>query len=292
GALVGDVMASFEAYWISESSQPVGGAQSDAMIRALCDDAVAANAEMLAAFATPPGGWNAYFAELAKKATNGRGRLLVDPPNVHEQRPTTLYEHFKAMITAAREDVIISSPYLVPDDEFIGLIADLVEGGVRVRIVTNSLASNSHVIAHSAYKKWRRSLLRAGAEIYEMRADAAILEHYKTPPAEPKWLALHTKAVVVDGRTSFVGSPNVDPRSMILNTEIGVIADDPELAAALVRLLERDMAPANSWRVTLEDGGWLKWWNGDERVDRQPAKGFQQRAVEFFLNLLPIKNQA
>src|SRR5690606_27351995 len=89
GALVGDAMASFEAYWISESSQPVGGAQSDAMIRALCDDAVAANAEMLVAFATPPDGWNAYFAALVEKATKGRGRLLLDPPNVHEQRPTT-----------------------------------------------------------------------------------------------------------------------------------------------------------------------------------------------------------
>src|SRR5690606_27088184 len=212
--------------------------------------------------------------------------------NVDEQSPTALYEHFKAMIAEAREDLIISSPYLVPDSELIELIADLVERGVRVRILTNSLASNSHVIAHSAYKKWRRALLAAGAELYEMRSDAEVLERYKTPPAEPKWLALHTKAVVVDGRTSFVGSPNVDPRSMILNTEIGVIADDPELAAALVRLLERDMAPANSWRVTLENGGWLKWWNGDERVDRQPAKGFQQRAVEFFLNLLPIKDQA
>src|SRR5690606_16706747 len=106
------------------------------------------------------------------------------------------------------------------------------------------------------------------------------------------WLALHTKAVVVDDRLSFVGSPNVDPRSMILNTEIGVIADDRELAAQLSRLFERDMAPENSWRVTPADGGWLEGWNGDEHVGRQPAKGFQQRAVEFFLNLLPIKNQA
>lgn len=292
GALVGDAMASFETYWISENSRPVGGAGDASTIRALCEESVAANAEMLVAFATPPDGWNAYFAALVEKATKGRGRLLLDPPNVDEQSPTALYEHFKAMIAEAREDLIISSPYLVPDSELIELIADLVERGVRVRILTNSLASNSHVIAHSAYKKWRRALLAAGAEIYEMRSDAEVLERYKTPPAEPKWLALHTKAVVVDGRTSFVGSPNVDPRSMILNTEIGVIADDPELAAALVRLLERDMAPANSWRVTLENGGWLKWWNGDERVDRQPAKGFQQRAVEFFLNLLPIKNQA
>ena len=294
GALLDDVMASFETFWSSELSLPVGAGQGDAsMIRAACERAVAENAEMLAEFAPPPRGWDAYLADVVGTATRGEGRLLLDSPDVHDGRPTQLYEHFKALLASAEEDVIISSPYLVPDREMIGLIDELVGRGVRVRIITNSLASNSHVIAHSAYKKWRRSLLGAGAEIYEMRADAPILERYRTPPATPKWLALHTKAVVVDGRRSFVGSPNLDPRSMILNTEIGVIADDPELAALLVRLFGRDMAPENSWRVTLEDGGWLKWWNGDdEHVGRQPAKGFQQRAVEFFLNLLPIKNQA
>ena len=107
----------------------------------------------------------------------------------------------------------------------------------------------------------------------------------------PRSLALHTKAAVVDGRWSFIGSPNIDPRSMILNTEIGIVASDTGLAGALTRLLERDFEPENAWRVTLEEGGWLKWWNGDESVGRQPAQGFSQRLVEFFLNLLPIKNQ-
>src|SRR5690606_40126489 len=96
-------------------------------------------------------------------APRGEGRLLLESPDAYDGRPTQLYEHFKDLIAAADEDVIISSPYLVPDRDFIRLIDELVERGVRVRFITNSLASNSHVIAHSAYKKWRRSLLRAGA---------------------------------------------------------------------------------------------------------------------------------
>lgn len=292
GPLLRDVLHSFDLYWDSAHSRGVdrGGRTSD--LRTLCDETVRANADLVEAFAPPADGWEAYITGVIPTATRGKGELLLDSPDVHSERPRQLYDDFKALIAGAREEVIVSSPYLIPDGSFIDLLEELVERGVHVRILTNSLASNSHVIAHSAYKKWRRSLLGAGAELYEMRPDAEVLERYRTPPAEPGWLALHTKAVVVDSRLSFVGSPNVDPRSMILNTEIGVIADDAGLAHALTRLLERDMAPENSWRVTLEEGGWLKWWDGDEALGRQPAKGFPQRAIEFLLNLLPIKNQA
>jgi putative cardiolipin synthase len=135
-------------------------------------------------------------------------------------------------------------------------------------------------------------VLRTGAELYEMRADAEVLEHFTTPPADPQSLALHTKAVVIDRRWTFVGSPNIDPRSMILNTEIGIVADDPQLAEKVMDVLNRDMQPENSWRVTLDADGWLKWSGGEEQRDRQPARDFRQRAIEFFMNLIPIKKLA
>ena len=74
-------------------------------------------------------------------------------------------------------------------------------------------------------------------------------------------LGLHTKAVVVDGERAFVGSPNVDPRSMVLNTEIGVVGDGPEFTARVAALIERDISPANAWRVTMDEEGWLRWAN-------------------------------
>jgi hypothetical protein len=79
---------------------------------------------------------------------------------------------------------------------------------------------------------------------------------------------------------------------MVLNTEIGVVSDGPEFAAQVKALIERDISPASAWRVTMDGEGWLRWTNADEVVRRQAAQGFGQRAIEFLLNLLPIKNQA
>jgi putative cardiolipin synthase len=79
---------------------------------------------------------------------------------------------------------------------------------------------------------------------------------------------------------------------MLLNTEIGVVAESEELARRLQALIERDMAPENSWRVTMDEEGWLTWTNDEESVKRQPARNFRQRFFEFLLNLLPLKKQA
>jgi putative cardiolipin synthase len=84
----------------------------------------------------------------------------------------------------------------------------------------------------------------------------------------------------------------VDPRSMELNTEIGVVGEGAEFAARVAALIERDIAPENAWRVTMDEEGWLRWSTGDQVVRRQPAKGFVQRAIEFLINLLPLKEQA
>ena len=79
---------------------------------------------------------------------------------------------------------------------------------------------------------------------------------------------------------------------MVLNTEIGIVADSEELSRRVAALIERDMSPENSWRVTMDEEGWLTWSSGTESVARQPAKSFRQRAIEFLLNLLPLKKQA
>ena len=79
---------------------------------------------------------------------------------------------------------------------------------------------------------------------------------------------------------------------LLENTEIGLIGEGAEFAARVRALIERDLAPENSWRVTMDEEGWLRWSNADESVSRQPAKNFIQRAVEFLLNLLPLKDQA
>lgn len=297
GPLVADVSASFDAYWNDARAYPVGvlhgtrnGVRELAATRSLLDKAVADHAEVLAVFRAG-GGAGRFLEGLPEWQASGPGKLLYDSPLILDPCQKRLYPDFKRLVASAEREVLLSSPYFIPDRGFVELIRSLTARGVRVAIVTNSLESNNHALAHTAYKQLRRKVLGAGAELYELRADAAALADYRTPPVLPAALGLHGKAVVVDGTRAFVGSPNVDPRSMVLNTEIGVVADSAALAGRLRELLVRDMAPENAWRVTMDGDGWLTWSNGARSVKRQPARHFRQRLEEFFLNLLPLKKQ-
>lgn len=293
------VTDTFDAYWNSTHSYPIALFASDRRPRqpvASTSDELHASIEthawVLETFTIEPTDWSGYLEELVDTFAPARAELLWESPDITDPARPRLYEDFKSFVASAQREVLISSPYFIPDADFRALLRELGKRGVRIVIVTNSLATNNHVVAHTGYRRWRRDLLAAGAELYELRADAKAIEWYVTPPAMAARLGLHTKAVVVDRERAFVGSPNVDPRSMELNTEVGLIGESREFADRVAALIERDIAPDNSWRVTMDEEGWLRWTSGDDVLRRQPAQGFLQRAVEFVLNLLPLKNQA
>jgi putative cardiolipin synthase len=299
GPMAREVAGTFDTYWNSEHSYPVALFERDPRPRRpvadtseRLDRTIAQRAEILETFTLEPTDWSSYLEELVTTFAPAQSEILWESPDVLDASRPRLYDDFMEFIASAQSEVLISSPYFIPDAEFRALLRDVVAKGVRVVVVTNSLATNNHVVAHTGYRRWRRDVLAAGVELYELRADAAALPYYVTPPASPGWLGLHTKAVVVDRERAFVGSPNVDPRSMVLNTEIGIVGNGREFARRVAALVQRDIAPENAWRVTMNEEGWLRWSSGDEVVRRQPAKGFMQRAIEFVLNLLPLKNQA
>jgi putative cardiolipin synthase len=299
GQLVDEIADTFDAYWNSEHSYPVvwfardpRPRQSIDVTRADLDAAVAGARDTLSAFPLEPTTWADYFEGLVDGFAAGRGRVIWESPDIFDFDRERLYSQFKQLVATAKHEVLISSPYFIPDEEFRTILKTLAARGVRVAVVTNSLATNNHIVAHTGYRRWRREVLAAGIELYELRADAAALALYVTPPVQPRALGLHTKAVVIDGERAFIGSPNVDPRSMVYNTEIGIVSDSPALAREVAALITRDMDPQNAWRVTVNEEGWLAWSNGERTLMRQPAKGFLQRAMEFLLNLLPLKRQA
>jgi putative cardiolipin synthase len=293
------VAHTFDEYWNSDHTFPVvlfarddrPREPIDATSREV-DAAVQRAAAVLDSFPLEPTDWSDYFEELVGTFAAGRSRVLWESPDILDSTRERLYTQFKELVASARSEVLISSPYFIPDEEFRALLRQLVARGVRVAVITNSLATNNHVVAHTGYRRWRREILGSGVELYELRADAAALALYATPPVAPRALGLHTKAVVIDGQRAFIGSPNVDPRSMVLNSEIGVVADSDELARRVAALITRDMAPQNAWRVTMDGEGWLAWSTGERVLRRQPAKGFRQRTIEFLLNILPLKRQA
>ena len=165
---------------------------------------------------------------------------------------------------------------------------DLDARGVRTRILTNSLASHDVPAVNSHYRSWRKPIVEAGAELYELRHDPALAsEIADTTPVTAGFTGLHSKAMVVDRQRVFIGSMNYDPRSAAINTEMGMIIDSPELAYALAETIDRDMLPSNSWQVALDADGGLTWINDVEQVGRQPARNWWQRVQDWFFRAFP-----
>ncbi len=207
GPLVADVAGSFDRYWNSAETFPVAAFARDERPRepleethALLAEKVAAAAHRLQSFPLAPADWSDFFERLVGTFAKGRSKLLVDSPAIHDPGAERLYPDLKRLVASAQREVLISSPYFIPDEDFREIMRQLVARGVRVAVVTNSLATNNHAIAHTGYKHLRREVLAAGVELYELRADAKSLAEYVTPPIEPESLGLHTKAIVVDRR--------------------------------------------------------------------------------------------
>ena len=164
-----------------------------------------------------------------------------------------------------------------------------------MRVLTNSLASNNQLAAHSGYAKTRRRLLENGLELYELRPD--------TDAFRPGWslhsgqarAALHTKAMVFDHKAVFIGSFNLDPRSAVINTEAGLYIESPELAKRLTAYMATGVVPANSYRVRLDPNGKIVWETEKDgqkvRYLDEPETDFRRRLAADLLKLLPIDSQ-
>lgn len=298
GPIVADAARMFDAYWNSPVVIPHAALHEP-------DDPAASRAELdaeaLVARARP------YLARVA--ASDGvrelrrgeRGlhwtraaRLLADPPAKARQRGRDgwIVHDIVAALHSARAEISISSPYFVPGDAGVALLADLRARGVETAILTNSLAATDVAVVHAGYAPYRRPLLEAGIELYELRPRS---ERSDDPGLFGSGRAsLHTKAFVLDRRAGFVGSFNFDPRSANLNTEMGILFEEPGLALALRDQFARRTAPPGRWRLFLQDGR-LRWAEDDVIPPRirsdEPKAGFGRRLIAALLGLLPIEAQ-
>lgn len=191
------------------------------------------------------------------------------------------------ILRQAEQELIFISPYYVPGDDGVQYVRDLVEKGVRVVVVTNSLASNNHVAVHSGYSGYRKNVIEAGVELYEVRANAG--KEVQGGEA-PGVLTLHTKLILFDRRYLFVGSLNLDPRSLEINAEMGLLVDSEELVGAMAAGLEDDI-PSIAYRVTLDDKGRLQWQgmiDGESVTENsEPLAGRWLRFKAWFLKIAP-----
>lgn len=245
-----------------------------------------AQAEELKAFGVAPADWSDRLAELATQLHHGTSYLVYDETSGDSIAQNVADKMF-GFLDLAQEELLITNAYIIPGPRAIEFVRSLTGRGVNVRILTNSLASHDVPAVNSHYEPWRDDFISAGAELFELRADAEIQTIVDVAPVKGGFTGLHTKAVVVDREKVFIGSMNFDPRSFNINTEAGAFIDSPGLAIALAELMQRDMSPENAWQVFLDDKGKIFWVNADETVYRQPARKGSQRVMNVIFKIFP-----
>ncbi|MDH5546714.1 MAG: phospholipase D family protein [Gammaproteobacteria bacterium] len=183
------------------------------------------------------------------------------------------------LIQSAKHSIIIQSPYLVMTDEAILLFGELLRRGVSIKISTNSLSSTDNLPAFSGYKSQREELLALGMEIFEYKSapviQTSLMERRITQQKDFPVFALHAKTMVIDKQISYIGTFNLDPRSINLNTEIGAIIHSEKIASQVTQQILNDMLPENSWNAASED------------ADKHNS--FWKRSKTLFWQLMPIE---
>jgi putative cardiolipin synthase len=248
---------------------------------------VAAHPAMQQLFAGD-GNWARDLETLGASLAAGRSAVHTDPPSRAATSRNHMPEAFRALMRSAQREVLVSNAYIIPDELFIADLRELAGRGVKVRILTNSLASHDVPAVNAHYEGWRRKILGTGAALHELRADAAIRsELVDTPPVTSGFVGLHVKAMAVDRERSFIGSMNLDPRSEVFNAEMGVIVESPALGQLLAAGIERDLSGANSWQVVVTGDDTLVWRSELGERRSQPARSFWQRVENVFFKLMP-----
>lgn len=110
-------------------------------------------------------------------------------------------------------------------------------------------------------------------------------------PVESKILALHAKALVIDHDRVFIGSTNLDPRSLRVNTEMGLLIESAELNSEVRAAIEPDFERMNAWHLELDENNRVIWRSDDQTLMTQPATSSMQRIEDWFFSYMPIEDE-
>lgn len=236
------------------------------------------------------------WRKAVRSSFSGRAELIADKPPAktpaaEADQPVQVANRIQQLVNEAKRDVTIVTAYLIPSPIILSSLKAAVERGVTVTILTNSIRSNNHLAAHAAYKNHIRALMSSGVGLHELRVDAPSRGRYITAPVADKSLALHAKYLIIDNDTVFIGSANIDPRSLRLNTEIGLIIRDRQLNKAIRNYTDPDLKTSNAWRLELTAESNLIWVGENEVLNAEPAASSAQRIEDWFFAHLPIEGE-
>jgi putative cardiolipin synthase len=309
GPVVGEVSDAFDAYWNATSSIPVAALDVRKDAAHELGEVRAALAAFIEEQRESPYVANARqsldrFELSGRKGVSwGKAHVLHDDPakvtRDREDAKGRLLPQFRELGLAIEREVLIVSPYFIPGDAGVAWLTALVARGVRVTVLTNSLAATDVGAVHAGYQRYRERLLEGGVRLYELKPDAPVGAQARSEKDKDKpgfgssRASLHAKTFVFDRHSVFIGSLNLDPRSIQLNTEIGVVCESASLAAGLAAGIESKLDTA-AWRLERVAGG-IEWVERDGLAERRygsdPGVGAWTRFSVWFLALLPIESQ-
>jgi putative cardiolipin synthase len=306
GPVAREAGSAFDDYWNSEAAVPIS------VLAAAPEDPTAALSAVREAldesFATLDdspyrAALKTTILEQVELAPNmlewASARLVYDAPEKSRAgtRPDAavadqLRAPLREAIERAQSELLVISPYFVPLKSGVEALCALTKRGVRTLVITNSLAATDVSAVHAGYAPYRKALLECGVELYEARGDVRI-QGTGRGGVGMSASSLHAKGFLIDRNRLFVGSFNWDPRSVGINTEMGVLIDSPALANQVAGRIG-DTMQQNAYRVELRDGKirWIAHEDGQELVlSKEPDTSFWKRFVTGFLKLLPIRGQ-
>ena len=320
GPVVQQVSDSFDLYWNSESVYPISALTS----ATVSDEQVEHGRTSLTEHSDSQRG--SAYAELLRDSALARDlhagalglywckaeALFDDPVKVTESpenQRTHLLPRLRPITEATHNELLLVSPYFVPGKAGVQYFRGLRSRGVKVTVLTNSLAATDVSAVHAGYSRYRRPLLEAGVTLYEVKPSARRGGDESTRKSgsgsglgRSSRASLHAKVFTFDRRMVFVGSLNLDPRSVALNTEIGLVFESPELANVVAEELVAAFS-RSAYRLELVAGGdgsgdsreKLEWIerqdNGEVRYNSEPQAGAWRRLGVWFMSWLPIESQ-
>ena len=302
GPIVREVSASFDTFWNSDSAIPVGAVvreppteeERQTLIKQL-EDNIGAGGYPYPIYESVEN-LRARLVQIRDNFIWAPGKVLVEHPSrvSTEIKIGVIHSALSERINEVEREVLIESPYFVLPDRVIERVGQLTARGIKVRALTNSAASNDVIVAHAGYANTREKLLKAGAELYELRPDTNMERRWSVLSGKSR-AALHNKFVVFDRQSVFIGSFNLDPRSSTLNTEIGVMIYSPEIASQAAKIMDEGISPGSAYKVTLDNDDRLVWTaedNGQKvQYDKDPGTNIWHRFVFNVIGILPIEDQ-
>ncbi len=306
GPVVNEVSDEFDLYWNNQSSIPITAL---ARQKTTPEKFASMRSELIAydttaeqsayAESVRDGGFIRQLKNRSLSYNWGRATIVDDHPDKvitsADKTATHLAPQLRQVVDATKRELFLISPYFVPGKKGVELLAGARQRGARVVLITNSLASTDGVAVHSKYQLYRKSLLQAGVELYEMKPPTGAPHDRRSGrilgPTGSSNSSLHAKTFTFDRRIGFIGSYNLDPRSSKLNTEMGVLFDCPALAKRLPEKTEPVLI-RSAYRLEL-DHNHLVWITGagyqQVRYNSEPEAGLWKRIKSTILSWLPIE---